>query len=205
MDIDINFVAFVISTLTRCKINKTSPTNKTFVYELSYRFETEKDKELISKLESFSKTLDVKYEIKQTKNITYINIFNKPLFDFVQESLVYDLKYILDSTKECQEYFVEHLFNNVDKIIGNRSMLLQVKEIFLYHKKVVGISEAVEGYAARPYEDDLSELDSNLIVSDDGYFTRVVIKAPLPGNEKLEYTYVETQDRSTSYMYYTKK
>lgn len=204
VQIDLDFVAFVISTLTCCKINKTSPSSNSFVYELAYRFENDTDKDLIDRLIHFCEVIDIKYEIKHTAKLTFINIFNKPLFDFVLNSLLVDLGCIVNATKDCQEYFIERLFKNTEKVNGCRKIILQIKELFLYHKLVVGTSTAPEGYYAFLMEDDFGALDSNLILVEEGYYSRVISKQPVT-DRFTEYTYFETQDKSTSLMTYTRK
>lgn len=204
VQIDLDFTSFVVSTLTRCKVNKTSPTSNSFVYELAYRFENETDSELIRRLIDFCDTIDIKYEIKQTAKLTFINIFNKPLFDFVLNSLLIDLSCVVHATTDCQEYFIKNLFLNTDKVNGCRKIILQIKELFLYHKLVVGTSPAAEGYYAFLLEDDFDTLDSNLITVEDGYYSRIISKQPVT-DRFTEYTYFETQDRSTSLMTYTRK
>lgn len=205
MDINLDFISFVISTLTRCKINKTSPSSQSFVYELSYRFENETDGILIDKLIEFAKTLDVKYEIKTTNHLTFINLFNKPLFDYVCNSLLVDLSCVIGSSDDCQKFFINNLYLNTKKVNGCKTIVLQIKELFLYHRKVVGISEAIEGFNATLLEDDFEAIDgSTLIVTEEGYYSRVMVKQPLQSGSHM-YSYFDSQDRTTVLMTYTKK
>lgn len=205
VNIDLDYIRFVISTLTRCKINKTSTNNKkSYTYELSYRFESETDKTLIESLVTFATNLNIKYEITIKNKITHINIYNKPLYDYVIASLLVDLGTVLNSTFECQKYFVDNLFLNISSFTACKKVVLQVKELFLYHKKIVGIDEAIDSYSATLYHDDFESLDSTLILSEDGYYTRVLAKLPLP-DQKINYTYFETQDKTTVLLNYVRK
>lgn len=204
VNIDLNFVAFAIATLTRCKINKTSPSNNSFIYELAYRFDNKTDADLIQRIEAFAKIIDVKYEIRHTPTLTYINLFNKPLFDYVLNSLLVDIDPIVNSSPECQDYFIKNLFLNNTKVNACRTVVLQIKELFLYNKIVIGTSTAPEGFNAILMEDNFDNLDSSLILVEDGYYSRVVSKQPVIDRD-TEYTYFETQDRSTSLMTYTRK
>ena len=54
------------------------------------------------------------------------------------------------------------------------------------------------------YEDDFEDVDSTLIIAEDGYYTRVLAKLPLP-EEKINYTYFETQDKTTVLLNYVRK
>lgn len=205
VDIDLDFIKFVISTLTRCKVNKTSTNNKkSYTYELSYRFESENDKDLIDSLVDFATHLNIKFEITTKNKITHINIYNKPLHDYIIGSLLIDLGAVINSTSDCQKYFVENLFKNVGTFTACKKVVLQVKELFLYHKKIVGIDEAIDSYSATLYNDDFEDMDSTLIITEDGYYTRVLAKLPVP-EQKINYSYFETQDKTTVLLNYVRK
>jgi hypothetical protein len=76
--------------------------------------------------------------------------------------------------------------------------------LFLYHKKIVGIDEAIDNYSATLYEDDFEDMDSTLIITEDGYYTRVLAKLPVP-EQKINYSYFETQDKTTVLLNYVRK
>lgn len=205
VDIDLNFMAFVVATLSRCKVNKTAPTNKSFIYELAYRFDSRDDASMIDSLIEFVKTLDVKYEIKQTNENTFINLFNKPLFDFVQSSLLVNLTCVINASKECQDYFLAHLFTDkCTKINTCKTLAYQIKELFYYDKQVVGITDAVEGFETFLMQDNFTDVDSTLIVTQEGFYSKVVSKQPL-NEDDLHYSYFESQDKSTILLQYTSK
>ena len=94
---------------------------------------------------------------------------------------------------------------NNKKVNGCKTIVLQIKELFLYHQQVVGISEAIEGFYAVKKEDDFEDVESSaLIVTEDGYYSRVMVKQPLQGGSYM-YSYFDSQDRTTALMTYTKK
>ena len=90
LEVDINFTAFVIATLTRCKINKINNGDNSFLYELSFKFDKERDETLLQNVHKFIKAIGAKYEEKIENNRTVLNVFNRPLHDFINSLLVTD-------------------------------------------------------------------------------------------------------------------
>ena len=202
LEVDINFTAFVIATLTRCKINKINNGDNSFLYELSFKFDKERDKTLLQNVHKFIKAIGAKYEEKIENNRTVLNVFNRPLHDFITSLLVTDIKCIVNSSPECQQYFVENLFKNRDSVNVGLSVAVQIKELFLYHKQVLGIKQYTDGVILKVLTDDLDNLDSSLIVEEDGYYSKVSSLIPF---EKLyaQYTSVSIKDNRIIHLGFT--
>ena len=202
LEVDINFTAFVIATLTRCKINKINNGDNSFLYELSFKFDKERDKTLLQNVHKFIKAIGAKYEEKIENNRTVLNVFNRPLHDFITSLLVTDIKCIVNSSPECQQYFVENLFKNRDLVNVGLSVAVQIKELFLYHKQVLGIKQYTDGVILKVLTDDLDNLDSSLIIEEDGYYSKVSSLIPF---EKLyaQYTSVSIKDNRIIHLGFT--
>lgn len=180
--IDLNYTAFVVAILTACKVNKTVLKDNTNLYELCFTFDKIKHKSIQSKVLSFVKHLNVKYEEKVENGKTVLNVFNKPLYDYVTEHLLKNILSITLSSEENQRFFTENLFKNSPQVNVNFQVSLQLKELFLYDKQVVGIKQYTQGVLATLLTDDFDKLESTLIVDEKGYYSRVVSLAPF---EKL--------------------
>lgn len=178
LSVDLNFISFILALLTCCKVNKTVLKDNTNLYELSFTFNKKNDRHIQSKVFSFIKQLNVKYEEKIENNQIILNVFNKPLYDFVTEVLLKNITCVLNSSEECQKFFVENLYKNNNKVNVCFEVGLQIKELFLYHKQVVGIKQYTHGVLATILNDDLDTLESTLIVEEDGYYSRVICVAP---------------------------
>ena len=202
VNVDYHFTSFVIATLTRCRINKISNGDNSFLYELSFKFDKKKDKPLLQSVLKFIKSVGSKYEEKVENNKTIINVFNKPLHDFVTSILVQDLKAIVGSSAECQEYFVNSLFENRSSINVGLNVAIQIKELFMYHKKVLGIKQYTEGVILEYLHDDLDQLESSLIIEDDGYYSKVSSLIPFE-NLYTQYTSVSIKDKRIIHLGFT--
>ena len=174
ISVDLNFVSFVVALFTSCKVNKTVLKDNTNLYELSFTFDKTKDKQIQSKVLSFIKHLNVKYEEKIENNKLVLNVYNKPLYDFVTKVLLVNISCILNSSPECQEFFVQNIFKNSNQINVGFEVALQIKELFLYTKQVVGIKQYTQGVLATLLQDDFDKLESTLITDEVGYYSRVV-------------------------------
>ena len=64
VNVDLHFTSFVIATLTRCKINKISNGDNSYLYELSFKFDKGKDKTLLQSFIKYIKSEGSKYEEK---------------------------------------------------------------------------------------------------------------------------------------------
>lgn len=200
--VDINFTSFVIATLTRCKINKVNNGDNSFLYELSFKFEKERDKVLLQNVLKFIKSINCKYEEKIENHKVIINVFNRPLHDFITSLLINDIKSIINSSEECQQYFIDNLFTNRDSINVGLNVAIQIKELFLYNKKVLGIKRYTEGVILKVLEDDLDTLESSLIVEDHGYYSKVVGIIPFEGLY-TQYTSVSVKDKRIIHLGFT--
>lgn len=202
VDVNLHFTSFVIATLTRCKINKISNGDNSYLYELSFKFDKGKDKNLLQSFIKFIKSVGSKYEEKVENNKTIINVFNKPLYDFITSVLLVDLKSIVNSPAICQEYFVENLFSNRDSINVGLTVAVQIKELFMYYKKVLGIKQYTEGVILQVLSDDLDRLESNLIIEDHGFYSKVSSLIPFE-NLYTQYTNVIIKDKRIIHLGFT--
>lgn len=178
INVDIKYVSFVISVLKSCKINKTVLKDNSHLYELVFKYDSKLDKDLFINTSSFLTKIGTKTSITTEDNKTILKVFSKPLYEFVTNYLLINLNSIINSSKECQQFFVETLFNNETHFITNYNVALQLKELFLYYKQILGIKQYSNGYKIVKMRDDLDELESTLIIEKDGYYSRVIYKAP---------------------------
>lgn len=176
--IDLNFMSFIVAILTCCKVNRTVLKDNTNLYELCFTFDKIKHKSIQSKVFSFVKHLNVKYEEKVENGKTVLNVFNKPLYDYVTEYLLKNLQVISLCSEENQQFFIENLFKNSSQVNVNFEVALKLKELFLYNKQIVGIKQYTQGVLATLLTDDFDKLESTLIVDDKGYYSKVVSLAP---------------------------
>ena len=176
--IDLNFMAFLVAIFTTCKVNKTVLKDNTNLYELCFTFDKIKHKSIQNKVFSFVKHLNVKYEEKVENGKTVLNVYNKPLYDYVTEYILKNLNMLMLCSEENKQFFIDNLFKNSSQVNVNFEVALKLKEIFLYDKKVIGIKQYTQGVLATLLEDDFDKLDSTLIIDEKGYYSRVVSLAP---------------------------
>ena len=200
--IDLNFMAFLVAIFTACKVNRTVLKDNTNLYELCFTFDKIKHKSIQSKVFSFVKYLNVKYEEKVENGKTVLNVFNKPLYDYVTEHLLKNISPVMMSSDENQQFFVENFFKNSSQVNVNFEVSLQLKELFLYNKQVVGIKQYTQGVLATLLTDDFDNLESTLIVDEKGYYSRVVSLAPY---EKVhtKHSCITVKDRKIIHLGFT--
>lgn len=202
INIDINYISFVIAFLTKGVLTKTSDgTHCTF--EILFRFNKSADQQLIQNTLTFINSLSVKHNITTSENTVYLNIFNKPLYEFLNTVLSINIESISRSSNECIKYFVDNLFKYSDSVFADINVLYQIKQIFLYFKKVTGIKQSANGYFCTLLSDDLEQLDSELIIEDYGYFSRILNKNLI--QDSIKYTYIESRDDTLVTMHYVHK
>ena len=92
-----------------------------------------------------------------------------------------DINFIFRLPDHLAQQFVTELFIYEDTVCNiSKEVALQIKQLFLYYKKVVGVSSSPLGnFQAKLYQDDFSVLDSTVILEADGYYTRVTNVYPV--------------------------
>ena len=189
IEIDSDFINFIIASLTRASTNQSSY-NKNNKYVIDYAFEKD-DKVLKDALISFLKKVNVKYEIKEN----LITVKNKPFYMFLINGLMADSEFLYRVDHGLYNYFTTNLFNNSSTVINvSLKVALQIKHVFLSNKKVVSLREnPLGGYDVSLIKDDLDALDSTLICTQNGYFSKILSIYP-PTDVDREYHYINSED-----------
>lgn len=188
VDIDYDFINFLIASLTRSSTNQTSH-NKNNKYVIDYNFKST-DIILKNSLLAFLKKVNVKYEV----NANTITVKNKPFYMFIVNGLLSDIDFLVRLDNESYKHISSKLFED-NNTVNNVSLTvaLQLKHLLLTSKKVACIKEnALGGYDVFEIQDDFKNIDSTLIVSDDGYYTKIK-ELYAPTNIDTEYHYVKTE------------
>ena len=189
VEIDQDFISFIIASFTCASTNQSSY-NKNNKYVIDYTFDG-KDTVLKNALISFLKKVNVKYEVKEN----LITVKNKPFYMFLVNGLMADSDFLYRLNQDCYDMFTESLFK-YNNTVTNISLKvdLQIKHIFLSNKKVVSVREnPLGGYNVTQLQDDFSNLDSTLIVTSSGYYSKLS-STYQPSEIDKSYTYINSED-----------
>lgn len=189
VDIDFNFISFVIASLTRSATNQTSH-NKNNKYVIDYFFNKE-DKLLKQSVIAFLNKVNVKYDIDGDK----ISVKNKPFYMFVCNGLLTDMDFLLRLDDEYYNYLTTNLFaNNATVCNVSLTTALQIKHTFLTASRVVSIRQnALNTYDVTEILDDFKKLDSTLITTSSGYYSKIKYVNNSLGISE-DYTYFKTEN-----------
>lgn len=141
-------------------------------YILTISIPIEEKNKFFNTLNSFFKKLNVKMDKKETKTHIIYTIFNKPFFELYSKYLKYSLHYLSYQEDYLQELFLSLTPKNITSKLSLR-LAISLKEFFYYHKRIYALTSEPE-VTLKEVKDDLDLLESNLIVEDLGYFTKII-------------------------------
>lgn len=192
LSIDENFISFAVASLTRASTVQTSY-NRNNRYLITYTFNTGEHR-LLNGLTAFLKSINVKFEVSEDKR--KVEVKNKPLYKYVTDGLQKDINFIFRLPDHLAQQFVTELFMYEDTVCNiSKEVALQIKQLFLYYKKVVGVSSSPLGnFQAKVYQDDLSVLNSTVILDVDGYYTRVTSVYPVNTRNAQTVPFANSED-----------
>lgn len=189
VEIDQEFINFIIASFTCASTNQSSY-NKNNKYVIDYMF-TSKQNTLKNALIAFLKKVNVKYEVKEN----LVTVKNKPFYMFLVNGLMADSDFLYRLESDHYKLFTETLFNNNSTVTNvSLKVALQIKHLFLSDKKVVSVREnPFGGYDVALIQDDFDKLDSTLIYSKNGYYSKLL---PIyqPSEVDSVYYYINSED-----------
>lgn len=203
INIDEYFMSFIISFFTCSRLNKKEiKGHNTYIIEFNY----ENNDPLYKNVLTFIKKLKLKYkENKVSDKHTVLSIYNKPLYLFLNEYLAQDISLLLSAPIEVRNYLVQNLFKNVNSFNVSFNVSIQFLELFNYYRKIISIENDTRGVIISLVEDDLKSLESNVIVTEQGYYTRVIGLSEIESDPSLVYTTVVSHPPILNYLSLTVK